>query len=204
MNAGEMVDFVERQLSLSWAAEEHYRRIPEMRRGLVKTIIALPGTVLVFIPAVILLVTQGSRFAPGLASPGQIWFWIALLAAGVGLALSAWTATLFMKFGRGTPAPWDPPKKLVVRGPYRYVRNPMITGVLLILFAEALLVQSWPIAIWMIVFFIGNAIYFPLVEERGLERRFGDEYRDYKTHVPRWIPRLSPWRPPSDDGQRNS
>lgn len=75
-----------------------------------------------------------------------------------------------MKFGEGTPAPWDPPKKLIVRGPCCYVGNPMITGVLLIHLAEATLLQSWPIALWMVVFYIGNAIYFPLFEEKGLEK----------------------------------
>ena len=167
-----------------------------MHLGLVKTIIVLPGTVLIFIPAAILLVTQDSRFAPGLASPTQIWFWLALLAATIGLALSGWAVTLFMKFGQGTPAPWDPPKRLVIQGPYRYVRNPMITGALLVLLAEAILFQSLPIATWMTVFLIGNAIYFPLIEENGLEQRFGDEYREYKTHVPRWIPRLRAWTGP--------
>jgi len=94
--------------------------------------------------------------------------------------LSVWTVKLFMKFGDGTPAPWDPPRKLVIRGPYRHVRNPMITGVLLMLLAEAMLLQSWPIALWMAVFFIGNAVYFPLVEEKGLEKRFAHDYRLYK------------------------
>ncbi|HUT71308.1 MAG TPA: isoprenylcysteine carboxylmethyltransferase family protein [Desulfatiglandales bacterium] len=175
-----------------------------MHWGLVKTIIVLPGTVLVFIPASILLITQDSRFAAGLVSPAQIWFWLALLPASVGLVLCAWSATLFMKFGAGTPAPWHPPKKLVVRGPYRYIRNPMITGVLLILLAEAVLLQSWPIAIWMMVFFIGNPIYFPLIEEKGLEKRFGNEYRNYKAHVPRWIPHLKTWTQASDDEQHAS
>ena len=69
----------------------------------------------------------------------------------------------------------------------------MISGVLLVLLAEALLFQSWPITAWMILFFAGNAIYFPLVEEKGLEKRFGDEYLKYKARVPRWIPRLRPW-----------
>jgi protein-S-isoprenylcysteine O-methyltransferase Ste14 len=164
-----------------------------MHLGLVKTIIVLPGTVLVFIPAAILLVTQDSKFAPKLASPTQIWFWLALLAAIIGLALSGWAVTLFTKLGKGTPAPWDPPKRLVIQGPYRYVRNPMITGALLILLAEAILFQSLPIATWMTVFFIGNAIYFPLIEEKGLEKRFGDEYRNYKANVPRWLPRLRAW-----------
>ena len=175
-----------------------------MHWGLLKTIILLPGTVLVFVPTVILLTTRDSRLAPELVPPAQVWFWMALLAASVGLALSVWTATLFMKFGGGTPAPWDPPKRLVVRGPYRHVRNPMITGVLLMLFAEAIFLQSWPIAVWMMVFFIGNAVYFPLVEERGMEKRFGNQYRDYKEHVPRWMPRLSPWSQESDEKQGSS
>jgi protein-S-isoprenylcysteine O-methyltransferase Ste14 len=159
-----------------------------------KAIIVLPGTVLVFIPGAILLATRDSRFALELASPAEIWFWLALLAAIIGLALSGWAAALFVKLGQGTPAPWDPPKRLVIRGPYRHVRNPMITGALLMLLAEAILFQSLPIATWMTVFFIGNAIYFPLIEERGLEKKFGDEYRNYKANVPRWLPRLRAWK----------
>ena len=167
--------------------------------GLVRTLIVLPGTVLVFIPAVILWVAEDSKFSAELTTVGQLAFWLALLAGSIGLGLSVWTVTIFMKFGEGTPAPWDPPKKLVVRGPYRYVRNPMIIGVLLVLVAEAMLLKSWPIAVWMMVFFIGNSIYFPLIEEKGLENRFADDYREYKAHVPRWIPRICPWKQASDD-----
>jgi protein-S-isoprenylcysteine O-methyltransferase Ste14 len=69
----------------------------------------------------------------------------------------------------------------------------MITGVLLMLAAEALLWRSWALALWGIVFFLGNALYFPLVEERALVRRFGDDYREYAANVPRWIPRRQAW-----------
>jgi protein-S-isoprenylcysteine O-methyltransferase Ste14 len=165
---------------------------------LVRTIIVLPGTVLVFIPAVILWVTQDSRFSAKLATTGQLAFWLALSAGSIGLGLSAWTVRIFTNFGEGTPAPWAPPKKLVVRGPYRYVRNPMIIGALLMLSAEAILLQSWPIAVWMMAFFTGNSIYFPLIEEKGLENRFADDYREYKAHVPRWIPRIRPWKKAND------
>jgi len=166
---------------------------------LIKAILILPGTVIIFIPAVILKVSQTTRFSPALASPNQVLFWLAVLAAVTGLGLAIWTVSLFMKFGGGTPAPWQPPKDLVIRGPYRYVRNPMITGALLTLFALAMFFQSWPIAIWTIIFFIGNAIYFPFFEEKSLEKRFGAVYLEYKSQVPRWIPRLRAWRQPGFD-----
>ncbi len=76
----------------------------------------------------------------------------------------------------------------------------MITGVLLILLGEALVFQSWPIAAWMVIFFITNGIYFPLVEEKSLERRFGEEYLLYQKNVPRWVPRLRPWTKGDEKG----
>jgi protein-S-isoprenylcysteine O-methyltransferase Ste14 len=167
-----------------------------MNWRLVKTIIVLPGNVVVFIPAIILWVSARLGYSPKLAAAAQLLFWVALLAASIGLCLSIWTATLFVKVGKGTPAPWDPPKKLVIRGPYCYVRNPMILGVMFMLLAESLLLQSLSIAAWLVVFFIGNSIYFPLVEEKSLEKRFGDDYRVYKAHVGRWIPRLRSWSGP--------
>ena len=112
------------------------------------------------------------------------------LLIALGLALATWTWTLFVTEGRGTLAPWDATTQLVVSGPYRYVRNPMITGVALILAGEAVLFQSWPIAVLFVWFVLLNAIYFPLVEERGLRRRFGADYEAYCADVPRWVPRL--------------
>jgi protein-S-isoprenylcysteine O-methyltransferase Ste14 len=112
----------------------------------------------------------------------------------VGLALVVWTVRLFVTEGRGTLAPWDATTRLVVRGPYRHVRNPMITGVATILAGEAVLFQSWGIAILLAGFVAVNAVYFPLVEEPGLSRRFGPEYDVYRSHVPRWVPRPRAWR----------
>ncbi len=165
-----------------------------MNWNLVRAIILLPGNVLVFIPFLILWLSPDSTLPPKITSPGQIRFWLALAAAVSSLTLIIWTVTLFMKFGKGTPAPWDPPQRLVIRGPYRFVRNPMILGVLFFLLAESIFFESWLLFGWMIIFFIGNAIYFPLVEERGLEERFGRDYRRYKEQVPGWIPRLKPWK----------
>lgn len=164
---------------------------------LLKPILILPGTAVVAIPGLLLWGLGGPSHAPPwfLALP-------AALFAGIGIAFAVWTTRLFVREGRGTPAPWDPPRQLVVKGPYRHVRNPMITSVLLFLIGEALAFQSWPIAIWMALFAAANMIYFPLSEEPGLERRFGEPYRDYKANVPRWIPRLRPWTPPAADDDR--
>jgi protein-S-isoprenylcysteine O-methyltransferase Ste14 len=160
---------------------------------MVRTIIILPGMVVIFIPAAILWVTAGTTFPGEVLKSGRIVFWLSLVPAVFGLLFAVWTVLLFMKFGKGTPAPWDPPKKLVVRGPYLHVRNPMITSVLLMLITESLVFQSWYLAVWTLVFFVLNLLYFPLVEEKGLERRFGEDYRAYKANVPRWVPRLRPW-----------
>jgi protein-S-isoprenylcysteine O-methyltransferase Ste14 len=112
----------------------------------------------------------------------------------LGISLFIWCVTLFASIGRGTLAPWDPTRHLVVVGPYRFVRNPMISAVLIVLIGEALFLGSRVLAIWAVVFFLINAIYFRLLEEPGLDRRFGEEYRRYKAAVPRWIPRPTPWK----------
>ncbi len=164
-----------------------------MRWSFIKALLLLPGTVLVLVPALILALT-GIDISFGEATlAGLFFFWAGLLCAAAGIGLAGWSMVLFRGRGRGTPAPWDPPRNLVVEGPYRYVRNPMITGVLLILAAEALLLRSRGLAVWGAVFFIGNMFYFPLVEEPGLVKRFGNDYRTYADHVPRWIPRRRPW-----------
>ncbi len=165
----------------------------------VKAVILLPFTVTVVIPAIILYCTGFGGMALLRSAPWNI---VMFVGAGVllvvGLVLLATTVALFAKIGRGTLAPWNPPQHLVVVGPYRHVRNPMISGVLSVLLAEALFFGSFPLLGLFAFGFILNAIYFPLVEEPGLEKRFGEEYVRYKQHVPRWIPRLRPWR----DGTR--
>ena len=164
-----------------------------MKLDLIKAVIVLPGTALVFVPGAILWLVGESGASHGPAGLLLPRFWLAIALGLSGFALAAWTTRLFVTTGRGTPAPWAPPERFVVRGPYRHVRNPMITGVILMLGAESLFFGSWHLAGWMLVFFVGNAFYFPLVEERDLERRFGDDYRLYKANVPRWIPRWRAW-----------
>ena len=170
-----------------------------MRTAVVTAILVLPGTALVIIPSLIVWATSDTPRAAQTATPSQVLFWIGLLFAAEGFALMAWTIMDFTRIGKGTPAPWDPPKKLVVRGPYRHVRNPMISGAILVLLAQSLLLQSLPVAAWLLVFVAMNGIYIPLKEERGLEKRFGEDYRLYKDSVPRWLPRIRPWRGLDDD-----
>ena len=138
------------------------------------------------------------RWAVDVALPSSaVGVLLALLGVGVlaiGLALFVSSLRRFATEGKGTLAPWDPPRQLVVRGPYRYVRNPMISGVVCVLFAEALLLRSLPHATWAAIFVAINLTFIPLLEEPQLERRFGDSYRRYCRHVPRIVPRLRPWR----------
>lgn len=118
---------------------------------------------------------------------------LALLSCGLALFVaSVWRLAIE---GKGTLAPWDPPRAFVVHGPYQFVRNPMIAGVILLLFGEALVLMSPPHSVWAVGFMMLNLIYLPLVEEPQLERRFGDPYREYRRHVRRFIPRVRPWRP---------
>ena len=147
-------------------------------------VLLLPGVVTIGVPAMIVWQTD-ARLRPSAV------IGIPLIAAGVLLIIS--TVALFVTVGRGTLAPWDPTTRLVVEGPYRYVRNPMISGVLFILLGEAACYASLPLLIWFAAVFAVNALYLPLVEEQGLRRRFGADYAEYAAHVPRWIPRLRPW-----------
>jgi protein-S-isoprenylcysteine O-methyltransferase Ste14 len=164
----------------------------------VRAIALLPGTVTILVPALILLLGGGPDVGWGLGGPVSVLpalVGVALISGG--LALWAWTVLLFSRIGKGTLAPWDPTRKLVVEGPYRHVRNPMITAVLAVLLGEAALLGSVGIALWAAAFAVINATWFVLGEEPGLERRFGEEYREYKRQVPRWLPRRTPWAPGS-------
>ncbi|MBX7140989.1 MAG: isoprenylcysteine carboxylmethyltransferase family protein [Chitinophagales bacterium] len=111
-----------------------------------------------------------------------------------GLLVIVLTISAFIRIGKGTLAPWSPTKKLVVTGIYAHVRNPMISGVLTVLLGESLAILSLSIFIWAIAFFIINNIYFLIYEEPNLGERFGEDYRQYKSKVPRWIPAMKPYQ----------
>ena len=148
-------------------------------------IVVLPGTVTLLVPATLL---DGD---PEPAPWPLVALGVVLLA--IGITMFVWTVALFAGVGRGTLAPWDPPTKLVVRGPYRLVRNPMISGVLFVLLGEAALFGSPAVLVWAGIVLAINATYFPLVEEPLLRDRFGADYDAYAARTPRWLPR--PWRP---------
>lgn len=141
-------------------------------------VLALPFLAVVVVPLLI------ADLEPGPA-PAAV---AGALLIAFGLSLFVWTVTLFARIGRGTLAPWDPTRRLVVAGPYRYVRNPMITAVGTILLGEAALLASPAVLVWAAAFFAVNSIWFVLVEEPGLRERFGEEYAEYARRTPRWLP----------------
>jgi protein-S-isoprenylcysteine O-methyltransferase Ste14 len=166
----------------------------------IRAIFLLPFMVTAVIPWIIMYRTRAIDVGWSLAPPfnvGPLLWGVVLIF--IGLVLLTKTISLFARIGEGTLAPWDPTQKLVVHGVYRYVRNPMISGVLCILLGEAILFGSIFLFYWFIFFLTVNVIYMPLFEEPSLERRFGEEYIVYKRHVPRWIPRSKPWRRPNGD-----
>jgi protein-S-isoprenylcysteine O-methyltransferase Ste14 len=162
-------------------------------------IAVLPFTVTVVIP-MWLAQRSGTQLRIG-ASPAEIGAQIGGLGLLlVGGLLFVTSLQRFATDGRGTLAPWDPPRKLVVRGPYRFVRNPMISGVVLVLLGEALVLLSRPHLMWALLFLGINAVYIPLMEEPLLANRFGSDYEEYCRHVPRLMPRLRPWTPETPGG----
>lgn len=115
---------------------------------------------------------------------------IGLLSIGVGALLLATCIWEFARSGRGTLAPVDPPKELVVRGLYRYVRNPMYLSVTLIVLGEVLLTGSRALFLYWLVWFVAANLFVIGYEEPTLRRRFGVEYERYTQRVGRWLPRL--------------
>ena len=154
-------------------------------------VMMLPFVVTVVVPGWLLTsrANADSRWASGsvLEIVGRLTGGLILLAA---LALFVWCLVLFARVGRGTLAPWDPTQHLVAVGPYRHVRNPMISAVAGILAGESLIVGSRLITAWLAVFVLANHLYFLTFEEPGLTRRFGTAYDEYRMAVPRWLPRL--------------
>jgi len=151
-------------------------------KNLVFTII-VPGAVAVLVPRRILERWPTSDGAvPWLLSAGGL---VAVLA---GASLYASALATFAFVGGGTPAPVDPPRHLVVTGPYRLMRNPMYIGVTLLLAGEALYFAAPSLAIYTVACFAAFHAFVVLYEEPRLRRQFGDEYAAYRASTPRWMP----------------
>ena len=166
-----------------------------------RAIILLPGMVTLVIPGTMLWLSGIDSFGLWQSVPASRFVLpvIGVICICLGLLLMVATIRLFVTVGKGTLAPWEPTQRLVVQGVYRHVRNPMISGVILVLLGESLLTASLPLSCWFLVATLVNAAYIPLSEEPGLVKRFGGEYLTYKRNVPRWVPRWTPW----DGGFRN-
>ncbi|HLF73008.1 MAG TPA: isoprenylcysteine carboxylmethyltransferase family protein [Anaerolineales bacterium] len=144
-------------------------------------LIAAPGTVAGYIP--LALLRTGPRVETGVFAYLALPLW---LLGGVMLLWAFWDFTFK---GRGTPAPVDPPKELVVAGFYRYVRNPMYLGVILVLIGYFLWFGFWALLGYAALAFIATHLFVTLYEEPTLTKKFGAAYEEYLRRVPRWIPR---------------
>ena len=138
----------------------------------------VPGTVGVYVPV---LLARGRPVASGFALA------VAIAILALGAAIYAWTVWDFATFGRGTPAPIDAPKKLVVRGLYEYTRNPMYVGVLTVICGWAAIFQDPRLLLY--AFIVGSCfhLFIVLYEERHLAGEFGSQYETYRGQVPRWL-----------------
>ena len=142
------------------------------------------GLVLIYLPARLLAFS-------GIARP-DVFGWPQIAGAVIGtlgglIALACVSAFAFI--GKGTPAPFDPPRRLVVRGPYRFVRNPMYIGAALALAGAALYFQSVALFVFVAGFLAVTHLFVVIYEEPVLRRTFGTEYDAYCNRVHRWLPR---------------
>ncbi len=116
------------------------------------------------------------------------WIGAWLMINGVGLM--GWCVYLFNVVGQGTPVPWEAPQRFVLSGPYRFVRNPMALGALMLLAGQALAFQSRTGGMYTLIAGCAAWALIRCVEEPQLRRRYGQNYADYCREVPRWMPRL--------------
>jgi protein-S-isoprenylcysteine O-methyltransferase Ste14 len=152
-------------------------------------LVAAPGTFSGLLPWLL----SGYRMGPPFLGIEAVrWLGVALLVLGGVLVLE--TFARFALQGRGTPAPIYPTETLVVTGSYRFVRNPMYVGVLSLVFGQALLFGSVAVLIYGLVAWLTVHAFVMAYEEPTLQRTFGEQYSRYRSHVRRWIPRLTPWR----------
>lgn len=140
---------------------------------------------LIYLPARVL--TWSGIRQPGAIHGAQF---IGILIGTLGAVLALSCIAAFVAIGKGTPAPFDPPRRLVTRGPYRFVRNPMYIGAALALAGAALFYESLPLLAYICLFVVVTHLFVIVYEEPALKRTFGPEYEAYCHHVRRWWPRM--------------
>jgi protein-S-isoprenylcysteine O-methyltransferase Ste14 len=147
--------------------------------------VLVPGTVLGLVPFALTAGTRGQRIDLGTAHL----MGFTLLLPGV--AIIIWCFIDFIRRGRGTPAPYDPPRKLVVVGLYTYVRNPQYVGVILVAVSESILFGRILLFGYAVFLAVGYHLFVRFYEEPTLRRKFGEEYVQYCALVSRWLPHRS-------------
>jgi protein-S-isoprenylcysteine O-methyltransferase Ste14 len=155
-----------------------------------------------FIALLLVIVPREILRSTGLArpsEPGPLEL-AGAFVGGLGGMLALWCILTFAVLGKGTPAPFDPPRQLVVSGPYRYVRNPMYLGAGLALAGAALFYRSVTLLGYAAVFVVATHVFVVLYEEPTLARLFGESYVRYRSTVPRWLPRIGRRRAPLNAG----
>jgi protein-S-isoprenylcysteine O-methyltransferase Ste14 len=141
------------------------------------------GFLLVFLPARVL--SSSGIVGPGSIGPAQV---AGLIVGALGGVIALWCIATFIVIGRGTPAPFDPPRNLVVVGPYRWVRNPMYIGAALALGGAALFYESWALFGYCAAFLLITHLFVVAYEEPVLRATFRDAYVRYCERVGRWLP----------------
>jgi len=144
------------------------------------------GFVLVYLPGRFL--SWSGIVAPATTGAPQV---AGMIMVTIGTVIALWCVFTFVFIGKGTPAPFDPPRKLVIRGPYRFVRNPMYIDAGMTLAGAALYYESLSIFFYACLFFLVTHLFVVLYEELTLRRTFGDEYDAYFRRVRRWLPKRS-------------
>jgi len=146
-------------------------------------ILLLFGFILIYFPVYFFSTLQ----FPSAIGSVQI---VGMVIGGIGAVIALSCVSNFAVIGRGTPAPFAAPRRLVTRGPYRFVRNPMYIGVGLFFAGAAVFYQSVPFLAYLCLFFVASHLFIVLYEEPTLRRTFGTEYSRYCGHVGRWWPHL--------------
>ena len=143
------------------------------------------GLVLIYLPA--RLLSRSGIVPPVTIEARQV---AGMVIGGTGAAVALWCIFTFAATGRGTPAPFDPPRRLVMKGPYRFARNPMYIGAGLALAGAALFYGSLPLLSYAALFYVATHFFVVWYEEPTLRRSFGQEYETYCREVRRWWPSL--------------